>query len=88
MVVSWHDDGQCTCNRRGARNPQAAAGGEAYSGTPEREATSSAGKGGVMLGARAIGWPNRPSRDLHPQVTSERLPYCILRRMSTDVSQA
>jgi hypothetical protein len=57
-------------------------------GTPAREAKSSEGTGSGTPGARAIGWPNRPSRDLHPQVTSERLPYGILRRMSTDVSQA
>ena len=76
------------CGRRGAHAPQAAAGGEACGGTPAREAKSSEGKGSGTPGARAIGWPNRPSQDLHPQVTSERLPYCILRRMSTDVSQA
>ena len=54
---------------------------------PWRAATSSAGTSGVTPGAGAIGWPNHPSRDLHHQVTSESLPYCILRRMSTDVSQ-
>jgi len=54
---------------------------------PRRAATSSAGTSGVTPGAWAIGWPNHPSRDLHHQVTSERLPYCILQRLSTDVSQ-
>ena len=54
---------------------------------PRRAAKSSEGKGSGTPGARAIGWPNRPSRALHPQVTSARLPYGILRRMSTDVSQ-
>ena len=64
------------------------AGGEVCGGTPAREAKSSEGKGSGTPGARAIGWPNRPSQGLHPQATSERLPYGILRRMSTDVSQA
>jgi hypothetical protein len=54
---------------------------------PRRAATSRAGTGDITPSAWAIGWSNHPSRDLHPQVTSERLPYCILRRMSTDVSQ-
>src|SRR5262245_12744115 len=83
MVVSRNDDVQCTCGRLGARDPQAAAGGEEYRGTPASEAKSSEGKGGVKSGELAIGFPNRPARPA-PQATSETLPYCILRRMSTD----
>src|SRR5215831_2275017 len=65
MVVSRNDDVQCTCGRRGARDPRAAACREACGGAPTRETKSSEGKGGVTPGERALGFPNRPSRGLH-----------------------
>jgi hypothetical protein len=64
MVVSQHDAVQCTCGRRGARDPQAVACGEAFGGTPMSEAKSSEGKDDVTLGERAMGFPNRLSRGL------------------------
>ena len=59
-----------TVNARAAgvvhASPQAAACGEACGGTPASEAKSSEDKGGVTPGKRAIGFPTRPSRGLHP----------------------
>src|SRR5215467_13635095 len=88
MVVSRNDNVQCTCGRRGARDPQAAAGGEECRGTPASEAKSSEGKSGVKPGELAIGFPQPPFPRPAPQVTSETLPYRILRRMSTDEHSA
>ena len=48
--------------------------GEAYGGTPAREAKSSEGTGGVTLGELAIGFPNRPSRGLHSRSPLRRYP--------------
>src|SRR6266511_5382216 len=73
MVVSPNDEVHCTGGRIGARDPQAAC-GEACGGTPASEAKSSEGKGGVTLGALAMGCPNRPSRGLHPRAPLRRYP--------------
>src|SRR5215471_10296469 len=88
MVVSRSDDVQYTCGRFGARDPQVAAGGEECRGTPASEAKSSEGKGGIKPGELAIGFPQPPFPRPAPQATSETLPYCILRRMSTDEHRA
>jgi hypothetical protein len=79
MVVSRNNDVQCTCGRLGSLDPQAAAYGEACGGTPASEGT-----GGVTPGELAIGFSQPPFPRPAPQITSEALPYCILRRMSTD----
>jgi hypothetical protein len=75
MVVSRKDDGQGTCGRRGARGPQAVA--------PRRVRRRRARARVVSRSARVpSAFPPCPRPA--PQVTSEALPYGILRRMSTD----
>src|SRR5215470_8352923 len=74
MVVSRNDNVQYTCGRFGARDPQVATGGEECRGTPASEAKSSEGKGGVKSGELVIGFPNRPSRGLHPRPPLRHYP--------------
>src|SRR5262245_29454113 len=83
MVVSRNDDVQCACGRLGACDPQVAC-GEAFGGTPAREAKSKEGQSGghTQRAYHRLSQPPFPGPS--PQVTSEALPYCILRRMSID----